>query len=257
MRIAADGERRLGELNQLAQDLTSYLLDAEERGDLYAETAGRMGIPNLVWLVQDLPDEGRLECEEAIGRWSNQAFHMQHSYYVHGMANIDLYRGDGAAAYARLRAIWPKLERSHIMMVCAQRIFFRDLLGRTALAAAHQAKGGERNSLLKVVRKAVHINSGEGIVYATAMARQLEAGLAHLSGDSERAIGLLDVAAAGFEELEMQMHASLARGRQGALVGGERGRQLTSAMERWTTAQYIAAPARFADVIAPWFKKPE
>jgi hypothetical protein len=247
----------LGELDQLAQDLTSYLLDAEERGDLYAEAAGRMGIPNLVWLVQDLPDEGRVECEEAIGRWSNQAFHMQHSYYLNAMTNIDLYRGDGPGAYARMRAVWPQLKGSHIMLVCGQRIFFHDLLGRAALAAAHHAKGQERRSLLAVVRKSIHKNDREGIVYATAMARQLEAGLAHLGGDSERAMGLLDVAAAGFEELDMKMHAALARGRQGELVGGDRGRELTATMTRWTSAQHIAAPERFADVIAPWLKNPD
>ena len=60
-------------------------------------------------------------------------------------------------------------------------------------------------------------------------------------------------AAGGIAEVEMAMHAAIARGRQGCLVGGSAGLALLGELEQWCTAQHVRDPRRFSDVIAPGY----
>src|SRR4029077_77492 len=99
----------------------------------------RMGEPNLIWLAMDLPDEARSECEEGIRRWSQRGFHQQHVDFSHAMTQIDLYIGDGAAAFARVSGVWPQLEKSFTLKLDVARIISLDLRGRAAAAAAATA----------------------------------------------------------------------------------------------------------------------
>jgi hypothetical protein len=79
------------------------------------------------------------------------------------------------------------------------------------------------------------------------------AALAHLGGDDRAAIARLGEAAEGFAAADMKMHAAFARGRRGALVGGAAGQADLEALRAWTQAQNVAAPDRFARVIAPGY----
>ena len=65
---------RLGELIELSKNVTQFLQEAEQRGNLYGSTVLRMGEPNLIWLAIDLPDEARSECEEGIRAGRSAAF---------------------------------------------------------------------------------------------------------------------------------------------------------------------------------------
>ncbi len=130
---------RLGELTELSKNVTAFLQEAEQRGDLYGSTVLRMGEPNLIWLAMDLPEEARSECEEGIRRWSQRGFHQQHVDFSYAMTQIDLYVGDGAAAYARVSGVWPQLEKSFTLRLDVARIINLHLRGRAAVAAAAQA----------------------------------------------------------------------------------------------------------------------
>ncbi|MGZ3438484.1 MAG: serine/threonine-protein kinase, partial [Polyangia bacterium] len=113
---------RLGELTELSKNVTQFLQEAEQRGDLYGSTVLRMGEPNLIWLAMDLPEEARSECEEGIRRWSQRGFHQQHVDFNFAMTQIDLYVGDGAAAFARISGVWPQLQKSFTLRLDVARI---------------------------------------------------------------------------------------------------------------------------------------
>jgi hypothetical protein len=89
--------------------------------------------------------------------------------------------------------------------------------------------------------------------YAPAAASLVRACLARLDGDDVTAATLLGSAADGFEREEMAMHAAIARGFRGRLVGGDEGRALTAAMDAWMRGQHVAAPDRFARIFVPGF----
>src|SRR5262249_20636783 len=144
----------LGELTELAKNATAFLQEAEQRGDLYGTTVMRMGEPNLIWLAQDLPDEARSECLEAIGRWSQKGFHQQHVDFHYAMGQIEIYVGDGVAAFERIRSIWRQLEKSFTLTLEVPRIVQTDLRARAALAAAVQLSGEKRRAMIAEAAKA-------------------------------------------------------------------------------------------------------
>ncbi|HEX6839479.1 MAG TPA: serine/threonine-protein kinase PknK, partial [Polyangia bacterium] len=244
---------RLGELTELSKNVTAVLQEAEQRGDLYGSTVMRMGEPNLIWLAVDLPDEARSECEEGIRRWSQRGFHQQHVDFSYAMTQIDLYVGDGPAAYARVSGVWPQLEKSFTLRQDVARIVHQDLRGRAALAAAAQAKEPLRKPLVADAARMVRALDKEGAAWARPYAAALRAGLAHLAGDDTAAAALYGEAAAAFDEHEMRMHASVMRGRRGALVGGDAGAPDRDAARAWMQAQAVANPERFMRVLAPGF----
>jgi eukaryotic-like serine/threonine-protein kinase len=244
---------RLGELTELSKNVTAFLQEAEQRGDLYGSTVLRMGEPNLIWLAMDLPDEARSECEEGIRHWSQRGFHQQHVDFSYAMTQIDLYVGDGPAAFARITGVWPQLETSFTLKLDVARIVNWDLRGRAAVAAAGKATGAQRNALLSEAKRAVRALGRERAGWSKPLAQVIRAGLAHLADDDKQAAALLEEAALAFEEHDMRMHAAIARGRRGALLPGEGGVADRAAMRAWTDAQSVADPDKFARVLAPGF----
>jgi hypothetical protein len=244
---------RMGELSELAKNVTASLQAAEQRGDRYAATVLRLGEPNIIWLVQDLPDEARGECEDAIGHWSRSGFHAQHLFHAFSMGQIELYSGDGAGAWERARALWPLVERSFLLELPLLRAGLVELRGRAALAAAASATGARRKPLLAEARAAAKRIDKETISYATAAAAALRAAAAHLDGDDATAQVLLARAALAFDEVDMAMHAAIARGRRGRLVGGDEGAALVATMDAWMRRQNVSNPDRFARMILPGF----
>ena len=242
---------RLGELTELSKNVTSFLQEAEQRGDLYGSTVLRMGEPNLIWLAMDLPDEARSECEEGIRHWSQRGFHQQHVDFSYAMTQIDLYVGDGAAAFARVSGVWPQLEKSFTLRLDVARIVNVELRGRAAVAAATAATGPERKRLVAEAERAMRALGKERAAWARPGAAMLRAALAHLGGDDEAAGSALADAATLYDEHEMRMHAAVARGRRGALVGGEAGRADREACAQWMSAQAVANPDKFMRVLAP------
>jgi eukaryotic-like serine/threonine-protein kinase len=244
---------RLGELTELSKNVTQFLQEAEQRGDLYGSTVLRMGEPNLIWLAMDLPEEARSECEEGIRHWSQRGFHQQHVDFSYAMTQIDLYVGDGAAALARVTGVWPQLEKSFTLRLDVARIVNLDLRGRAALAAAAAASGTARKGFLAEARRMVKALQKERASWAQPCATTIRAALAHLDGDDTAAAALLAEAAAAFDEHEMRMHASVARARRGALVAGEAGASDRESARVWMQAQAVANPEKFVRVLAPGF----
>jgi hypothetical protein len=242
---------RMGELSELAKNVTASLQEAEQRGDRYAATALRMGEPNIIWLVQDLPHEARGECEDAIGHWSRSGFHAQHVFHAFAMGQIELYAGAGA--WERAQALWPQVERSFLLRLPLLRAGLVELRGRAALAAAASATAARRKELLREARAAARRLERETISYAAASSAALRAAAAHLDGDDDTAQVLLARAALAFDEADMAMHAAVARGRRGHLVGGDEGRALTVTMDAWMRRQNVSNPDRFARMILPGF----
>ena len=243
---------RLGELTELSKNVTAFLQEAEQRGNLYGSTVLRMGEPNLIWLAMDLPDEARSECEEGIRRWSQRAFHQQHVDFSYAMTQgINLYVGDGAAAFARISGVWPQLEKSFTLRLDVARIVNVELRGRAAIAAAAAATGPHRAALLAEAERAMRGLEKERAAWARPGARLLRAALAHLGNDDETAGKQLAEAATLYDEHDMRMHAAVARGRRGVLVGGDAGRANREACAAWMGAQAVANPEKFMRVLAP------
>ncbi len=242
----------LGRLDELATEAPALLRAATERGDIYAATNLRVGIPNVAWLVRDDAARADAELDTALRQWSAQGFHLQHYHHLVGLGQLHLYTGDGASGYARVAERWPALEASLILRIELVRREAQVVRAKLAVLAARQQPARRAELLGEAAALCRKAARGAG-TYARGWAILTEAGVAATRGDTDQAVARLRAALPLLDEAAMPIYAAVARGRLGALVGGDDGAAMIAAGEAALRAQQVAAPARFARMIAPGF----
>jgi hypothetical protein len=244
----------MGDLNALRERWPVLVQEAQERGDLYAITTLNTFFMTLLRLADDDPDGARRELAVVMGRWSHRGFHVQHGHAVRAEAHIDLYCGNGLAAWERIRRHWPSYRRSQLLRVQMLRIELLELRGRSALAAAVVARPAcHRWWLLASAAHDARRLEREDEPWARAHAQLLRAGIATLRGDHDRATAGLRAAADQFAGLEMHLHAAAARRRLGEILGGPKGCGLISLADDWMRERTIRDPAHMTSVYVPGF----
>jgi tetratricopeptide (TPR) repeat protein len=239
----------LGELGELRRRVPALRLDAEERGDLFAVTSLSSGLPSAHLLAADEPDLAAREADEAVRRWGARGFHLQHYWHWLGRVQVELYRGDAAAALARIEDMWPRLGRAHLLGIQGIRFQSHDARVRARLLAVHTGVDDARAHLADVERSA-RVLDGDALAATRALARGFRAGLAAARGEGARAAAAYGEAVAAFEAAGMPLHAAGARYRQGVLLGGDGAAMVRDACA-WLHARGAANPARFAALLAP------
>ncbi len=242
----------LGEIKEVAARLPAILQEARERDDLTAETNLRTRTTYIVKLAEDNPDQACQEVQQGMAGWAHPGFHAQHSWELYARAEIDLYRGDGAKAWARLCEHWKPLRRSMLLRIQAVRVESLYLRSRSAVAAwtADERPEVRRALLRSAARDAARLQR-ESAQWAVALAALVEAGLDTLRGDPGGAVARLAAAEAGFRDLGMRLHATAALRRRGQLLTGREGERLVQEADAWMTAQSIRNPSRMAAMLAP------
>jgi hypothetical protein len=240
----------LGEVAEIARRLPRLLKEARERDDLYAVTNLCLVVRTFLRLAQDEPERARRELEQVMAAWSPHGFHVQHMNRLFDDAQIDLYLGQGRAAWQRLTDHWPVLTRSHLLRVQQVRIFLVHVRGRSALAAVGGADSG---LLCHAVERDARALEREGVPWAAALARLLHAGVVRRRGDTARAAGLLRAAAGRCEAADMHLYAAAARWCLGKLVGGTEGPELATRAEAWMAEQGIRDAGKMAALLVPGF----
>ena len=132
------------------------------------------------------------------------------------------------------------------------RIRCLDMRARCALALAAE-RPAERAALLAAAERDARSIARARSPWATHLAQLLRASAASLRGDRERATRLLREAIAGFESAQMAMHATAARHRLAAIVGGEEQRTLEAQTWAWMREQGVADAEALVSVMAPGF----
>jgi hypothetical protein len=240
-----------GELAEMSRRSERLLAEARERGDLFAATnLGTFMVPHVL-LAADQPEEARRAIEEALAQWPRGGFHLQQLTALMSHLYTDLYDGRGRAAFDRVQAQWPWVEKTFCLRVQVLRIVMSHLRGRSALAASLDAS--DPRGLLRVARQAARRIERESIPWAAPMAELLWAGLAARCGESDAALRHLERATGGFDAAGMGSYAAAARRRSGELLPGDRGRELREAAEEWMAAQAIRDPVKMTRMHAPGF----
>ena len=128
--------------------------DAQERGDLYAETNLSTYCLPIARLGADEPDEAESELRQIMGRWSQRGFHLQHQNALFAHVMIELYRSGGAGirAWEMIQEQWTELKSSYLLHIFLNRIEIFQFRGRAAVAAARTAAAPK--PLLRVAESA-------------------------------------------------------------------------------------------------------
>ncbi len=234
-----------GELEVLRTRLPAYLREANDRGDLFLGTNLVVGETNLMWLLDDDDVGAARVVDEAMDRWSQRAFQVQHWYAMQSRAQIALYRGDGKAALAEVERNLPALQKSLLLRVQHTRIKCHWLRARCALAVFD----------IPLARVEARRVAREKAAWATPLAALIFAAIALREGDRKRAERTLGDAIAGLDAAELHLIAAVARLRLGALVGGADGTEIAERGRIWMTQKGIVRPEKIADLLAPGFDK--
>jgi hypothetical protein len=203
----------------------------------------------IVQLGADDPAEARRELRQAMGRWTQRGFHVQHHNALLAQVYIDLYSGDGTAALRDIAEQWPAYASSLLLRIQHVRIDVRQLHARSALAAAVTAP--DPRSLLSIAERDAHRLEREQVPWAQAHAAYVRAALAQARGNTSTALAQLARAASLYDAADMPLYAAATRRRLGESLGGEEGKALVAEADAWMTAQSIRNPPRMTAMYAP------
>jgi serine/threonine protein kinase len=238
-RFALSSLMFMGHIAQLAPRAQKLLTDARERGHLFAETDLRARLLTLVWLAQDKVETAADNADDALGRWTQQGFHLQHYNHLLALAQCDLYRGDAPAALGRLEAGWPQLERSMLLRIQALRAEIWYARGRALLGALASLQGSAHAARTAELGRIAQLLEREGMPWTDALATQLRAGLHAQRGEQDAARRELERAATAFNAVDMDLHAACARERLGVSIGGTHGAEMRASATRVFDAQGV------------------
>lgn len=252
----------LGDLGELRRVLPLLLDEAEARGDLLSASSLASGLPNLLWLSLDHPEEARKRAEKAIAGWNQDDLQFPHYLHLIATMQIDLYLGDGQAAWRRIARMWPRLVASFLPIVETLRITLHHLRARAALAAAGPRRNAKKLSrwdrlragpawLLWIAEWDAACLEREEAAWAAPLAAAVRAGVAATRGQRGEAASALRHAARLFDGLDMALYAAAARVQQAAVEPGEAGQTARRAGEVWMQEHGVVNPGKIAAMLVP------
>jgi eukaryotic-like serine/threonine-protein kinase len=241
----------MGEIAELSRRWPVVLKEAQKRGDLFLATTLNTYIMAIVRLAANDPEEAQRTIDQVMERWSQQGFHAQHHTALLARTHIDLYNGDGQAAWDRILKQWPTYVRSYLLSIKKLRIELLQSRARSALAAA--ACAVDPGPLLRAAERDALRLRREKMPWSEAHAQFISASVAAGHDDTSSAVALLAAAATSFDAVDMKLYATVTRRRLGELLGGNEGRNLVAGANFWMTSQGIQDPTRMTAMYAPGF----
>jgi hypothetical protein len=245
-----------GRLADLSQRLPPILVEADDRGDLFTATSIRLATEHVVLIAAGETETARTSVADALSRWSQTGFQMQHRYALVATAEIDLAAGRDREAYERIEKRWREIEKSMLLQIRQQRIDTFAARGRAAVAAAAASDGAERKRLVAEAARHGARLVGEELPWSVGFGKLITAAAARVGGDDAAAIADLKEALARFEASGMALHAATTRRRLGELLGGDEGRALVARAAEWMAAAGVANADGIARMLAPGFGAP-
>ncbi len=241
-----------GQLDELARRLPPILVEAEDHGDLFAATSIRVATQHVVLIAAGRTDEARGNADDAMARWSQTGFQMQHRYALLSHVEIDLSQGRDREAYDRIESRWGEIESSLLLQIRQQRIDTFSARGRAAVAAA-EAGGKHTRRLLRDASRHARRIIREDMAWAVGQGRLINAAVAFAAGKPDGAVTELRRAISDFESTGMALHAAAARKRLGGVLGGDEGHALVADADAWMATAGIANVDGVVRMLAPGF----
>ncbi len=239
--------RHLGDYVAMRHSFGECVRDAARRGDEYFETT-LCRSANAVWLAMDDVASARLDLKRKAWMPGAAAFSLQHWYALRADAEIDLYTGAHEGALERAAAGLAAMNASMLSRIELVSAEVRWLEARLLCARADAGPEEDRARCLSRAAQRARALRKEPLQCAVAWGRLVEATVAHLRGEPERAAEWLAMAEAAAESSKMRLLAAAARARRATVTGGDPGAALES-----IRALGCENPARMIDVVTPGF----
>jgi len=225
----------LGELEELRRRRRALLKEAEQRQDLFSMTNYRTEVMSYDLLAAGDPTGAAHEVDDAIRRWSQYGFHVQHLFALVANVRIDLYRGMGAEARGRISGAWSAYRQSRLNRSCIARINVDQLIACSALASCANRPGAP--SLLREASAAAGHLEHERVPYAAALASMIRGRIASIRGHQNAAVTSYRHAAGEFHTLRMPLYEAATLFRLGDLLPADESADLVRQATDWLTSQ--------------------
>ncbi len=243
----------LGEIKELARCAETFLADAEQRGNRFADTIFRTGGVNVVWLAKDDVTGACHALTDALSEWPEEPFRTPHYLGMVAEGRISLYRGDGRAAWNGLMDKWPAFKATRLLRIESIRVVMFQLRATCAIAASGQNHGDEKRLLSAAARDARRVERADR-PWSRGLAALLRAAIARAHGNTDSACRTLREAIDRLDHAGLVLHATAGRRCLAGLVGGTEGTELMAAANQWMEAQSIQNPERMTLMVAPGFQ---
>jgi eukaryotic-like serine/threonine-protein kinase len=240
----------LGRLREEKRRARRLLRDVEERGDVYTAVSLRSTIMVDIALVDDDPAAARRQLRDAVARWPQRGFLVQHWYAMWSEANIHLYAGEGALALARLERDERALRRSFLLHSQMIRGFTAYLRACCAIASIDAAPD-VRARRVSEARRAGRRLRRENAAWGPTLAAIVEAATDNAAGRRDAAVASLREALGNAQAADLALHAWAIRHQLGKAIGDDEGREHVAEAERAMTDEGIRSPQRMANMIVP------
>ncbi|HEY4178648.1 MAG TPA: protein kinase [Kofleriaceae bacterium] len=234
----------LGEWRELSRQHSMLMRDALERDDASAQLWLRSGRCNLAWLVAGRTEDARTALVAVEKSLAPDDFHLTHLHALMAAANVDLARGEIAAANARLRSAHEKFERLGVDRMQQPRIELAVLRARLALADTPR-RAREARDLSRAL-------ASEDVAWARALGQLFGAACAAWDGDVAAATIQLQGAEAELDAAAMVGYVQIARLYRAQIEGGPAGMARAAAARDALSDLGAASPETLARELVPW-----
>ncbi len=242
----------LGDLAKIRELCPDILRQAHDRNDLYAISSIESFIEPVIRMANDEAMIGDVGLKDVAKTLWKKGIHVQHGNVLFRQAELSLYQGMPFLAHRYAKAHQDAHNNSLTKRIQHLRCCGNELCARSCVSVAFE--GVEKAQHIREAEKNTRRLKAEKRPDAIAYSNLILAGVANCYGNEERAVELLKSAHAGFQAVEMALHAAAARRRLGQLLGGDEGRALVASADAWMTNQQIRNPSRMVAVLAPGFR---
>jgi serine/threonine protein kinase len=242
-----------GELKIAAERVPGVLHEAQERADRFALM--HMVYPAAITaIVADDPDTAERIAREfpRFGGEFSDRFTGGHWGGLVSRVSANRYRGRGGLAYQDMEVEFARIKAAHFLRVHMMRVCTTFERALCAISAAED--GGDRSVLWRLAERCARDLIDDRPDYSAPMGHLVLGCLRAAQGQTEAALGALDLAISGLTRVDMGYLASCARARRGSLAGGEAGRELLRASTEQLVSQGIVNVERCLAMSAPGFR---
>jgi tetratricopeptide (TPR) repeat protein len=241
----------LGEWKELSRRTRQHLREARTREDMSASHHNVSGVQNAVWLFEDDVEGARSELERGSQGLPTKGFSVPHYYQFLARVQQAIYAQDHLEALELFQRAWRKLRFNFMTRVPIVRFLNQDVRGRVFLLLARNDRAERKNALAQV-RAAASAQANSGVVWAKASQGLLLAQVCWMEGNTQKAVEHFRAAELLFTQLEMRAQAEVARHRLGLLLGGEEGRLLQVAADRFFSQEGVVNVPKMMSMLAPY-----
>lgn len=219
----------LGRLAEWGRRLSSWIADAEDRGDMCLWSAARIGQGRRSIVVDGNREDAAAQVREGIARWNSPHGSVHFFMERFAYAFIAACSGDPAATLEETARIRAQMRAAHMDRVQVPRVHLHMAVGFAEVEMAADCKQPHlRKEHLSRALAAASALEKEGAKWATAFGSQIRASAQLVAAPSEPALARLKAAADLMEQLGFRLHHAAIQARVGELLGGEEGQELVS-----------------------------